>query len=177
MKGMTIMFIVMVLSLGIALLWNQVPMIKDTVHLALDPTAGSLLDWNTLAGMFIVVIVIAFIKTLAQKYGTDQELLRQIKKEQKLLQKEAEKYKHDPEKLLELNKKQLEFVPKTMDITMRPLIYTFVPLILFFRWFHDYFSMPAMEGFRFFGFLSWFWFYLIFSIVFSSIFRKVLKVA
>jgi len=177
MKGMTIMLIVMVLSLAIAGLWNTVPVIKETVHLVLDPTAGGLLNYNILWGMLGIILVISAIMTLAQKYGTDQETLREIKKEQKILQEEAKKYKHDPEKLLELNKKQMEFIPKTMDITMRPLMYTFVPIILFFRWFNDYFAAPELEGFRFFGFLSWFWFYLIFSIVFSSIFRKVFKVA
>ena len=171
------MILVMLLSFVIVGLWNTVPVIKDTVHVILDPSAGALLGWNTTYGMFIVVLIISLVMTFVQKYGTDQETLRAIKKEQKILQKEAEKFKHDPEKLLELNKKQLEFIPKTMDITMRPLLYTFVPFILFFRWFHDYFSTEAMAEFRFFGFLGWIWFYLIFSIVFSSIWRKVLKVA
>jgi uncharacterized membrane protein (DUF106 family) len=60
---------------------------------------------------------------------------------------------------------------------MRPLLYTAIPFVLFFRWFADYFSNPFFAAFRFFGFLSWFWFYLIGSIIFSSIFRKVLKVS
>ena len=91
------------------------------------------------------------------------------------MQEEMKKYKDDPAKLLEFNKKQMEKIPETMKITMRPLMYTMIPFILFFRWFGDYFT--ALEGFKFFGFLSWFWFYLIFSIVFSTILRKVLKVA
>jgi len=85
------------------------------------------------------------------------------------------KFKNDPGKMLELNKKQMEFIPKTFDLTMKPIIYTAIPFVLFFRWFSDYFSI-SFVGFKFFGFLSWFWFYLIFSIIFSTIFRKAFKV-
>jgi len=162
------------LVFGARFLWSKVPVIKETVHFVLDPTAGSLLNWDKTLGMFIIVFVIAVILTLIQKYGTDQETLKKIKEEQKFLQEEIKKYKDNPDKILELNKKQMEIIPKTFDITMKPLIYTFIPFILFFRWFNDYFSSL---NFRFFGFLSWFWFYLIFSIIFSNILRKVFKVA
>ena len=174
---MKLLFLVMIASILIASLWAKVPLIKDSVHSVLDPTAGKLLGWNTLWGMLLIVAAIGLIMTLVQKYGTDQETLRQIKKEQKIVQAEMKKFKHDPERLMELNKKQMEKMPEIFKITMRPMMYTFIPFVLFFRWFNDYFSTPALEGFRFFGFLSWFWFYLIFSIIFSSIFRKALKVA
>jgi len=176
MKGMTLMLIVMVLSFVIAGLWNSVPAIKNVAHFILNPTAGVLLNLNPYLGMFVIVLLITLITTLAQKYGTDQEALKRIKQEQKLLQEESKKYKEHPEKLLELQKKQLEIIPKTFDLTMKPLIYTFIPLILFFRWFNDFFTTNLIN-FKFFGFLSWFWFYLIFSIVFSSVLRKYLKVA
>lgn len=174
MGSMRILFLVMIASLLIAGLWNSVPAIKEAVHFILDPTAGSLLNLNITWGMLLVVVIISLIITLAQKYGTDQETLREIKKEQKEVQQEMKKYKHDPEKILELNKKQMEKMPQMFSITMRPLVYTFIPLVLFFRWFNDYFLVVEV---KFFGFLSWFWFYLIFSIIFSSVFRKVLKVA
>jgi len=174
MKTMKLILIIMLISFAIASLWNKIPIIKDSVHFILDPTAGSLLNWNITYGMFIVVMIISLIVTLIQKYGTDQETLREIKKEQKIIQEEMKKYKHDPERLFEFNKKQMEIIPKTFDITLKPIIYTAIPFILFFRWFNDYFSAV---NWKFLGILSWFWFYFIFSIVFSSIFRKVLKVA
>ena len=131
MSGMKILFIVMLASVLIAALWNSVPMIKEIVHFVLDPTAGSLLRWNITYGMLILVLIISLVIILFQKYGTDQETLRQIKKEQKLAREEMKKYKQDPEKLLEFNKKQMEKMPKIFEITMRPLIYTFVPIVLF----------------------------------------------
>jgi len=172
--GMKKLLFVFAIAALVALFWKQVPIIQQTVHFVLDPTAGALLDWSLTYGMLIIVFVLSLIMTFVQKYFTDQETLKEIKKEQKLLQAEMKKYKDNPEKLMELNKKSLEFIPKTMEITMRPLMYTMVFFVLFFRWFNDYF---AAVDFKFLGFLSWFWFYLIFSILFSTILRKVMKVA
>ena len=174
MKSMTILFLVMIISLSIAFAWDRVPIIKDGVHLALDPSVGKILDWNKTFGLIIITLILSFIMNLVQKYGTDQETLKQIKAEQKELQKEMKEYKDNPEKIMELNKKQLEMMPHILKTTMRPIMYTMVPFILLFRWFGDYFSVVE---FRFFGFLSWFWMYLILSIVFSQIFRKVMKIA
>jgi uncharacterized membrane protein (DUF106 family) len=64
---------------------------------------------------------------------------------------------------------------KIMELSMRSAFYTIIPFILLFRWFMDYFA--EMPEFRFVGFFSWFWFYLVFAIIFSSILRKVLRVA
>lgn len=169
-----LIFIVLIISLLIAFFWDSVSIIKDSVHSVLDPSAGVLLNWNLTYGMLILVLLITIFMTLAQKYGTDQATLKRLKEEQKELQKEMKQYKDHPEKIAELSKKQLEFFPLMMKHSMRPMIYTGVPLILFFRWFMDFFA--TMPDYRFFGFFSWFWFYLIVSIIFSSILRKVMKV-
>lgn len=167
-------FIVMIISLLIAFFWDSFSFIKDTVHAILNPTAGTLLNLNLTWGMIILVFLITLAMTLIQKYATDQETLRELKKEQKILQEEAKKYREHPEKLMEFQKKQMEFIPKTLKLSMRPIMITGIPLILFFRWFIDFFSAAGNP--KFFGFFSWFWFYLISSIVLSSILRKVLKV-
>ncbi len=167
-------FIVMLISLMIAFLWESISWIKNAAHSVLDPSAGILLNWNLTLGMIIIILLVAVIMTLIQKYATDQKTLREMKKEQKELQKEIKEAREHPEKMMELQKKQFAFLPKMMKLSMRPIIYTSIPLILFFRWFMDYFD--AIGGVRFFGFLSWFWFYLLGSIIFSSILRKIFKV-
>src|SRR4030042_2338689 len=116
---MKMFLIILLLSSLVALLWNQVPIINQTVHAILDPTIGGILNWNVTYGMILIVVFLSFIMTLVQKYGTDQATLKELKKEQKILQGEMKKYKENPEKLLELNKKQMEFIPKTMELTMR----------------------------------------------------------
>ena len=91
-------FIVMILSLAIAFFWDNSSFIKNSAHSILDPTVGVLLNWNITWGMTIIILFISVIMTLAQKYGTDQETLREMKKEQKTLQEEIKKYKEHPQK-------------------------------------------------------------------------------
>ncbi len=167
-------FIVMLIALMIAFFWESVSWIKNAAHAVLDPTVGILLNWNLTFGMTVIIILIAILMTLVQKYGTDQKTLREMKKEQKELQAEIKKVKEHPEKMMELQKKQFAFMPKMMKLSMRPIMYTSIPLILFFRWFMDFFN--TMGDVRFFGFLSWFWFYILGSIIFSAVLRKIFKV-
>ncbi len=165
---------VMLASLAIAFFWDSIPWIKEGVHTVLDPSAGFLLNWNLTIGMFLIVLIISLITTLVQKYATDQKALKELRKEQKILQEEMKKYREHPEKMAELSKKQMQFIPKTFKLTSRAIMFTGIPFILFFRWFNDFFT--ALGDPKFFGFLSWFWFYLIATMIFSSILRKLLKV-
>jgi len=174
MKSYVLIFGVMLVSLAIASLWDKISWIKNSVHAVLNPSFGALLDWNLTIGMLIIVAIISLLTTLVQKYATDQKALKEVKAEQKILREEMNKFKDNPGKMMELNKKSLELIPKTMHLSMRSIVYTGVPFILLFRWFYDYFALVG--EYRFLGFLSWFWFYLIFVIVFSSVFKKVLKV-
>lgn len=172
--------IILWIMLGVILIgvfWESAPVIKNTVHSIFDPTLGKFLDWNMTWAMLILVAIINLIMTLVQKYTTDQETLKEIKKEQKAFQKEMKKYKDDPGKIMELNKKNFNFMKQTFVITTQSWIFTMIPIVLLFRWFHDYFGVDSLKGFKFFGIFSWFWFYLVVSIVFTSIFRKVFDVA
>ena len=168
-------FIVMLASLVIAFFWDAMPMIKDTVHLVFDPIIIPLLTWNLLYGMVILIIIISSITSLVQKYATDQETLKQIKKDQKTLQKEMQKYKNDPKKMIDFQKKQMEFMPKMMKLSMRPIIFTGIPFVLFFRWFMDYFNSIGNSDILL-G-MGWFGTYFVLTIIFSMVLKKVLKVA
>ena len=171
---------VMIVSMVIAFFWDKIPFIKDSVHAILNPSAGwLLLNLNITLGMLVIVFIISISTTLIQKYATDQEALRELKKEQKILQEEMKKYKEHPEKMAELSKKQFAFIPKTFKLTSRSIMFTGIPFILFFRWFNDFFAaMEVATGapVKFLGFFTWFWFYLIFTMIFSTILRKALKV-
>ena len=173
-KSMKTLFLVVVISMAIALFWNKVPIIKESVHAVLNPTVGKLLDWSANIGIAIISAIIGLFMTIIQKYTTDQETLRQIKKEQKILQAEMKNYKDQPEKMLEMQKKQFQFIPRTFEITLRPIMYTSIPIIILFRWFNDYFAINAVKVF---GFLGWLWAYIILSMIFTTIFRKVFNVA
>ncbi len=173
--SLLVIFTIMLISLGIAFLWPKVSWIRSPIHAILDPTLGVLLQWNVTVGMILITVLISFFTVLVQKYTTDQETIRDLKKQQKEISKEAKKFAHDKDKMAEIQKEIFPISKKLMKLSIRPIMFTGIPLILFFRWFMDTFS--SMGDPKFFGFLSWFWFYLIFIMVFSAIFRKILKVA
>lgn len=167
----------MIVSMLIASAWQSVSWLKNGAHAILDPAFGRVLGWNITIGMFVIVFFLVFLMTLIQKYTTNQKELREIRAEQNKLQEEMKQCRDDPKKLAECNTRNMEFMGRSMKLSMGSIVYTAVPFVLFLRWFNDYFSQTALTGFKFFGFLSWFWFYLIFSIVFSMITRKILKTA
>jgi uncharacterized membrane protein (DUF106 family) len=166
----TPVIIVMLITLVIAGLWDKFSWIKNSIHSALDPSAGALLNWNLNIGMTILVIIITLITTLVQKYATDQKKLKEIKKEQKEIQEEMKKFRSDPAKAMELNKKSMPLMMEQMKLGMRGIVYTGIPFILLFRWFTDYFLTAGSP--KIFG-IGWIWFYLIGAIVFGSILRKI----
>ncbi len=172
MKGFKLIFLVMFASLAVAFLWDNIPIIKDSVHFVLNPTAGKLLDLNVVFGLLIITAFLALVTTLFQKYTTDQATLKALKEEQKKLQEDIKTYKEHPDKLMHSQKRQLEIAGEMIPLTMRPLIFTSIPFILFIRWFSDYFIGNPVKVLG----MNWIWAYLIFSIIFSSIFRKILKV-
>ena len=174
-----IVAIFMVITMLIAFNWDKWTWMKEGIHAALNPTVGALLNWNLTIGMLITVLVISVLMTIVQKYTTDQNELRKIKKEQKVLQKQMKEFKEHPEKMMHLQKEQMALMPKQMKLSMRTIIYTGIPFVLLFRWFSDYFlaiSEVTGEPVRFFGFMGWFIFYLIGTLVFSSILKKYMKV-
>lgn len=172
--GFAGIFIVMIISLLIASFWNKIDLIKNAVHFILNPTAGALLNWNITLGMTLIVLAISIIMTLIQKYTTDQKTIKEMKDEQKRLNEESKKFKNNPQKMMEMQKESMKIALPLMKLGMRPIVYTAIPLILFFRWFMDFFEVVG--NYKFFGIFSWFWFYLIATIIFSSILRKILKV-
>jgi uncharacterized membrane protein (DUF106 family) len=177
------LIIFMLFATILAGLWDKIPAIKNSIHYVLDPSAGALLNWNLSIGMIIIVIIMAAITTIVQKYATDQKTLKELKAEQKEIQKQTKEFKDHPEKMMELQKKQMAMMPKQMKLSMRSIIYTGIPFILLFRWFYDYFApTTSVEGLKFLGFWSvhgaflgiagWIWFYLVTTMVFSSLLRK-----
>lgn len=166
----TPLIVFLFISFILAGLWDKVPIIKNSIHYVLDPTAGFLLNWNLNLGMLVIVLVITALTTLVQKYATDQKTLKELRKEQKEIQNQMKEFKNHPEKLMELQKKQFAMMPKQMKLSMRGIIYTGIPFILFFRWFNDFFTAAGNPKFIL-GF-GWFWFYLITAILIGSVLRK-----
>jgi uncharacterized membrane protein (DUF106 family) len=170
-----LMTLLSIISLGIVFLWEQIPVIKETAHSILDPTAGALIMWDVTKGTLILFLIISLFMTIIQKFATDQKTLKMLKEEQKEIQKEVQKYKENPEKALEINKRNMKLMGDMMSLNMKSSFITMIPLVLLFRWFSDVFT--TLGNPKFFGFMNWIWFYLIAVLIFSSIWRKLLKMA
>ena len=115
-------------------------------------------------------LIVTFISTLAQKYFTDQEHLKALKKRQKEIQAEIKKAK-EPSLMQELNAEMLELTGLMFKSSMKPLFVTIIPFLILFAWLRGIYGDPDVLG----G--SWIWYYLGYSIVASIILRKILKVA
>ncbi len=168
------LILIMIASLVIAFYWDKFPWISNSIHFIFDPSAGALLSWNLNIGMILIVFIITLLTTLVQKYATDQKTLKELRTEQKEIQKQMKEFKNHPEKLMELQKRQFAMMPKQMKLSMRAIAYTGIPFILFFRWFNDYFIAAGNPKFLL-G-MGWFLFYFIFAIIFGSILRKYMDV-
>lgn len=178
MKGMGIMFLVMILGLAVASAWS-IPIVKNSVHAVLDPSFGALMNFQLNVGFILIIVIFTMITTLLQKYLTDQDTLKIIQDEQKIIREEMKTYKADPTKQMELSKKSMELQMKAMPITMKPVIYTTIPFILTFRWFTDYFA--TISSGKLLGIFnahggSWIWAYIILSMILMFPIKKILKV-
>lgn len=173
-KGLKTLLIVILISFVLAGLWDKVPVIKLAVGYILNPTFGTLLNWNLLFGIIIISFIITLALTLIQKFLTDQDALKSLKEEGKEIQKKMKEFRDHPDKILELQKRQFASMPKTFELTMKPLVYYSIPLILLFRWFSDYFLITGNP--KIFIWFGWLGSYIIFSLAFSIILRKLLKV-
>ena len=130
-------------------------------------------------------IIVSLIATLIQKKFTDLELVKSLKAEVKKLNQEIKKNRGDIEKANQLMKKSFEVQKKIMKITMKP---TFISSLVFFPaliglgyfyglplFFGDYslyfglpFSLPIV-GTQ----MPWIGVFIVTTIIFSFIFRKV----
>lgn len=130
------------------------------------------IEIDPLFGIIFIAFILTLLITLAYKYMTDQEFMKKTKQEIKDVQKEMKDNKQDHKKVMELQKHAMEKNMKYMMQSFKPMLITFIPIIIIFGWLRKTYEPigPVLFG------LSWIWGYIIFSIVFSIIIRKLLKV-
>lgn len=133
---------------------------------------GPFASWNPSFSLLIISFVLTLITTLIYKYTTDQPLMKSFKEENKKLQEEMKLLKNDPAKMMEKNKQLMEKNMQVMKQSFKPMLYTFVPFAIIFFGLRNIYE-PF--GKILFG-LSWIWIYIISSVIFSILLRKLLKV-
>jgi len=140
----------------------------------LNPIFGPVMNLPDPYGLLIICFLMSALITLIYKYTTDQKKMRALKDELKEIQQKIKDMKDEPKKAMKLQKEMMSKNMEYMKHSMKPTLYTFIPIIFIFGWLRNYYTTLGNPD-VFFG-LSWFWSYFVFSLIFSMILRKMLKI-
>jgi uncharacterized membrane protein (DUF106 family) len=118
--------------------------------------------------LIILSFIVTLFVTIVTHFVTDKELMRTIKAKQKALREEMKKFRDNPEKMMELNKQMMADMPHQMKQSLKVSLVTLIPLLLLFNWLRKVYIITDISN-------SWIWWYIISSLIFSIILRKVFK--
>ncbi len=95
--------------------------------------------------------------------------MRELKAKQKELNKKLKTAKPGEKLFQEIQAEIMQITGTMMKAQFKPMFVTIIPFLILFSWLRNTYE-PIMSG-------SWIWYYIISSIVFSTIYRKVFKMA
>jgi len=128
--------------------------------------------------LLILSAVLSLVVTLIYKFLTDQVLIKELKADLKKYQKDMKKYRDDPAKMMDLQKKMSSINIRMMKQSFKPMLITMLPFFGIFWWLRRTFEDLIMFALPFWPHtLGWLGTYIVFSMAFSLLFRKLLKVA
>lgn len=134
--------------------------------------------WSILVLSFIITLFI----TLAYKFLSNQTEIKRLKDEAKELKKEMKTTKNDPEKLMQIQKQSMQKSMETFRHSMKPMFFYMIPLLLVFGWMSKTFKGAGeLISWGFYiplfgtGF-GWLGTYVLSTVLFNLILRKILKV-
>ena len=131
-------------------------------------TIMEMMTANPKISIAVFSVLVTFVSILVQKWLTNQEHLKSLKKRQKEIQKELKNCK-DGCVMKELNAEMMKLTGIMFKSSMKPMFVTIIPFLILFSWLRGVY-VPLLGN-------SWIWYYLGYSVVSSMILRKVLKVA
>lgn len=127
--------------------------------------------------IFLIATILSIFVSLVYKFMTDQTLMKELKKDLKKYQSQMKLHKKDLAKLSEVQKKAMEVNMKYMKQSFKPMIITLIPFFAVFTWLRGVFEDTIVIPLGFWeGHLGWVGTYIILSLVYTTIFRKLLRV-
>lgn len=140
--------------------------------------------WSPLASIIAFSLVITAAVSFLYKKLTNKEEFDRLKQKQKELREKMKEYKDNPEKMAEIQKEMLQSSMGSMKLTFKPMIISFIPLLLIIYGLRKLYVDMTHVG----NIISWPWnlpiiadgagwflCYVIFSLIFSLVLRKVFK--
>ncbi|MGM5484470.1 MAG: EMC3/TMCO1 family protein [Nanobdellota archaeon] len=101
----------------------------------MDPVFEPLLSLDPFLVIIISSFFLALLITFIYKWMTDQEEMKELKKQTKEYQKKMKKLmKEDPEKMKKVQQEAMKVNSKYMTKSMRPTLVTFIPVIIILGW-------------------------------------------
>jgi len=116
--------------------------------------------------IIVLSLIVTLLITIVNFFMVDRKRMKEIRDKQKKLREEMKNFKDNPEKMLEINKKMMEDMPEQLKHSFKPMLVTLVPLLILFSWLRTTYATTIIAS-------TWIWWYIVASIVFSIILRKV----
>lgn len=137
-----------------------------------------------LLSMMLFSLVITLLSTIAYKKFTNQQKMKELREKQKEIQETSKQFRNDPKKMLELQQEMMRLSGEQMRASMKITLITLLPFILIFNFLKNLYTDAEVGNIIDWGVrvplfdtgAGWLLSYLIFSIIFSMILRKIMKV-
>jgi uncharacterized membrane protein (DUF106 family) len=137
-----------------------------------------ILQQYALISLLGISILLSLVTTLIYKYATNQSVMKELKADLKKYQEQMKSHRDNPTEVMEIQKKAMEVNTKYMKQSFKPMFITLIPFLIIFyllKMVYDTMIIIPLSFWQ--GHLGWVGSYIIFSMVFTSLFRKALKVA
>jgi uncharacterized membrane protein (DUF106 family) len=134
-----------------------------------------------LLSIILFSLIITFVSTWAYKLLINQVKMKEIKERVKSLQ-EKMKAEKDQTKMMQIQKEMLQLSGEQMRLSMKPMLFTFLPFLLVFAFLRNVYNgtgdiiswginLPLVGTGA-----GWLLSYIILSLIFSIILRKIMNV-
>ena len=133
--------------------------------------------------ILVIAVGLSLAMTFAYKFLTDQAVMREIKAEIDRLKKKMKASRRDPEAMQAIQKEMMPLNMKYLKMSMKPTLITLLPFLLIFMGLRAIYGSTIIIGpwgpsIPIIGTsLEWIGTYIILSLIFTTVFRKALKVA
>jgi uncharacterized membrane protein (DUF106 family) len=125
-------------------------------------------QWGPRIFIVLAALLISLFISIVNYFVLDKEKMHEIKAKQKAIQEEMKKHKDNPTKLMELQKEMFSHMGESMKHSLKPMLITFIPLLILYPMARSMLVDTVIKG-------SWFWYYIVASLVGASVFRKLFK--
>lgn len=141
----------------------------------------SFIQAQPLLSMLLFSLVITFLLTWVYKLTINQDKVKELKEKTKQMQ-EKMKNEKDPAKLTGIQKEMMQCSMEQMRLSFKPMLITFLPLIGIFAWLRAVYAgtgdliswgvnLPLVGTGA-----GWLLSYILFSLIFNIILRKIMGV-